>query len=438
MNLQLIHLCEESESYNDRDVERALNTLPDGLDATYQRSLNHICQQNVRRQRLAFQTFRWVMYADRPLTVKELQHALAAEESGGRDCDAQITDWKFLLSACANLLEVVPPGSEDGTVGLIHYSVQEFITTNSDPRLQGQLLSAQHELDQIHAALATTCITYLMANLANLAPCKKTYMLMMRLEQCAFLWYAARSFDIHLVQSANTTALITLAEHLLQQPSKLLASMLQARAVRPYSGFPHFPIIYDDFNSFDRTVDSVMVIFSSRLYDIAEFRSHWKDRELNPLLLHAACSAGLTQAVAHLLKAGIAVNSADDNGVSAIYSAAVSGHIEAIRVLLDAGAELNTQCGVYGNALQAASVGSYEQIVQLLIEKGADVNAQGGYYGDALQAASIEGYEQIVRLLIERGADVNAQGGHYGSALQAASAGGYEQVVKMLLDAGAR
>ena len=136
MNLQLIHLCEESESRNDSDVERALAALPNGLDNTYERSLDQIWQHNERRRRLAFQTLRWVMYADRPLTVRELQYAVAAEEPRAEGQEAQTNDWKFLVSISANLLEVVPPNSPSGTVRPIHYSVQEFITTTLDPRIQ--------------------------------------------------------------------------------------------------------------------------------------------------------------------------------------------------------------------------------------------------------------------------------------------------------------
>ncbi|ERF68561.1 hypothetical protein EPUS_04659 [Endocarpon pusillum Z07020] len=468
VHLQLIHLCEESESGNDRDVERALATLPDGLDKTYERSLNQILQHDERRRRLAFQTLRWVMYAERPLTVKELQYALADEESSSGGCEPRTNDMRFLLSVCANLLEVItthPTYPTEGTVRPIHYSVQEFITTTSDPRMQGQLLIAQHESGEIHTALATTCMTYLMSNLTGLAPCGEYYKLEQRFEECPFLWYAARSFDYHLAQSTHGAALIALAKSLLQQPSKFLASVLQARA----------------------TVDNTMVIFSSRLYDMVEFHSYWKGRQLNPLLLHAACSAGLTQAVEHLLEVGIMPNSADDNRINAIYFAAISGQIEIMRLLLDAGAEIDAQGGYYGNALQAALVegheqmvrlliekganvdaqggrysndpmganvnahggvysnalqaallGGHEQIVRLLIEKKADVDAQGGYYGNALQAAAHMGHEQIVRLLIEKGANVDAQGGWYGNALQAASCEGHEQIVKILLDAGAQ
>ncbi|KAF7510671.1 hypothetical protein GJ744_006037 [Endocarpon pusillum] len=432
VHLQLIHLCEESESHDDRDVERALATLPDGLDKTYERSLNQIWQLDERRRRLAFQTFRWVMYADRPLTVNELQYALADEESRSSGREAQTNDWRFLLSVCANLLEVIATGFTDGTVRPIHYSVQEFITTTSDPRMQGQLLIAQHESGEIHTALATTCMTYLMLNLTGLAPCGEVYQLRQRFEKYPFLWYAARSFDYHLAESTHGAALIALAESLLQQPRVFLASVLQARATRPYSDLPQVPNVYSNFDSFTKTVDNIMVIFSSRLYDMVEFHSYWKGRQLNPSLLHAACSAGLTQAVEHLLEVGIMPNSADEN-----MAASAEGHEQIVRLLIEKGANVNAQGGRCGSALQAASLHGYEQIVQLLIEKGANVNAQGGTYGSILQAASSGGHKQIVQLLIEKGANVNAQGGTYGSALQAASSIGHEQIVQLLIEKGA-
>ena len=80
MDLQLSNLCQVSECQRDREVEKALDVLPSGLEATYIRILEQINGQGDYMRRLASKTFRWVIYAQRPLTTTELQHAIVAEE----------------------------------------------------------------------------------------------------------------------------------------------------------------------------------------------------------------------------------------------------------------------------------------------------------------------------------------------------------------------
>ncbi|KAK5077782.1 hypothetical protein LTR70_009647 [Exophiala xenobiotica] len=440
VNLQLAYLCEESGSHDDTDVREALRTLPTGLYATYERSIDQMLKYTTRWRRLALSALRWVIYANRPLTPHELQAVLTFEEKQAHDTTTQAVDMIFLLSICAYLLEVsdTDPPWFPGVVKPIHYSVQEFITTVSDPRLAGQLLNAECELDQIHSSLAITCINYLISSMTNCKPCEQEEDLDRRLENLGFMWYAACSFDAHLEQSTKQQELITLTDRLLLQPDECLASILQARAVRPYAGIDHQPNIWAGFDRYNKRVDSIMVIFSSRLYMMTEFPNSWKDKQFDPLILHAACSAGLSQAVTLLLEKGVDVNLTDDSGIRPIYFAASSGHTHVVQILLNHGAEINGQGGYYDNALQAASHNDHEKMVQILINHGAQVNTQGGwYYGNALQAASTEGHEKVVQILLEQGAEVNAQGGNYGNALQAASAYGHEKVVQMLLGQGA-
>ena len=298
VNLQLAYLCEESGSHDDTDVREALRTLPTGLHATYKRITDQILKHNARWQRLALSALRWVIYADRPLTSHELQAVLTFEEKRAHDTTTQAIDMTFLLSTCANLLEV------SNVVKPIHYSVQEFITTVSDPRLAGQLLNAECELEQIHSSLAITCISYLISSMTNCKLCEESLHLLQRLEDLGFMWYAACSFDTHLEQSTKQQELITLTERLLLQPDECLASILQARAIRPFPGIAHLPSTWADFDRYNKRVDSIMVIFSSRLYMMTEFQKFWKDRQFDPLVLHAACSAGLSQAVTLCWKKG--------------------------------------------------------------------------------------------------------------------------------------
>src|SRR5271170_6044640 len=199
-----MNLCEVSKCKNDREVEKALQTLPSGLDATYVRSLEQINRHGDYRKMLAFRTLRWVMYAERPLTTTELQHALAAEkvldielveeldeepdeesneesgeeldeepdEESNEESDEELDDIDVILGACAHLLV---EDNSNKTVRPIHYSVQEFITSPKSHTHNGPLLNMFQDVDQIHARLAATCISHLESRLLDDGPCTAEY-----------------------------------------------------------------------------------------------------------------------------------------------------------------------------------------------------------------------------------------------------------------------
>ena len=418
-------------------MEKALDALPMDLDATYVRSCERILHQKEYMKRLGLRTLRWVMYAERPLTTAELCEALATEELSDSGGDAELDDVDVIIGACAHLVEVTKTGIIR-IIRPIHYSVQEFFTTSSSIDLRGHLLNRDHENDQINAALATTCIVYLQSKLADKKPCLYDWDLPIRLLTYPFLWYAARSFDVHIARcsSLNQDIIDDIAK-LLHHSSSLLASMLQIKAVPPVLEYLHRADARREFDAFTGPVDICTVIYSTKLYDVAELGIYWRDMSIPPLALHRACSAGLLTGVSRLLADGSDMTVKDDNERTPVYIAAASGSTDIVKMLLNNGGDVNAQGGKYGNALQAASLGGHEKVVQILVDNGAEVNAEGGEYGHALQAASYGGDEKVVQMLLDNGAEVNAEGGQYGHALQAASYQGHEKVVQMLLDKGA-
>ncbi|KAJ7278175.1 ankyrin repeat-containing domain protein [Mycena rebaudengoi] len=168
--------------------------------------------------------------------------------------------------------------------------------------------------------------------------------------------------------------------------------------------------------------------------------------------LQAASSNGHEAVVQLLLNMGADVNAQGGFYGDALQAASKNGNQDIIHLLLDRGADMNAEGGTHGSALQAASFNrnaaivkllldngasmNAQEVVQLLLDMGADVNAVGGEYGTALQAASLEGHEVVVQLLLDKGGSVSAQG-QFGTALQAASRNGHEAVVQLLLVNGA-
>jgi hypothetical protein len=86
------------------DVRKALQVLPKGVDDTYREAMERIERQDEQHRQLAKQVLLWIVYAFRPLTVNELQHALAVElDAVSLDHEA-IFDDELLTSVCAGLV----------------------------------------------------------------------------------------------------------------------------------------------------------------------------------------------------------------------------------------------------------------------------------------------------------------------------------------------
>lgn len=84
----------------------ALENLPERLDSTYDEAMERIENQDVDDFDVAHRVLSWIVYANRPLSVKKIQHALAVEpELTGIDGDALI-DEDLLISVFLGLVTV--------------------------------------------------------------------------------------------------------------------------------------------------------------------------------------------------------------------------------------------------------------------------------------------------------------------------------------------
>lgn len=74
-----LHLDALASKHNKKELLRALDVLPAGLDETYRNALDKIRGQCADDVLLAKRILFWVSYALRPLIVDELKYALAVE-----------------------------------------------------------------------------------------------------------------------------------------------------------------------------------------------------------------------------------------------------------------------------------------------------------------------------------------------------------------------
>lgn len=166
-------------------------------------------------------------------------------------------------------------------------------------------------------------------------------------------------------------------------------------------------------------------------------------------LLGLASQEGHSATVKMLLDQGADINAkCEDNhrpesdihhSCTVLKEATSTAQATVIQLLLDSGAYIDSECEKNGTALSLACWSGHTSIVQILLSNGADVNASSGCHGSPLQAAAFseEFHYPIAHILLENGANVNAQGGDFGNPLQAALFNYARSLVDLLLEKGA-
>ena len=91
---------------NKRDLINALNQLPKELDATYDEAISRINDQSDERKELGLRVLMWVTTTFRPLSIAELQCALAVKLGDTNFDEDGITEVDLLISVCGGLVSV--------------------------------------------------------------------------------------------------------------------------------------------------------------------------------------------------------------------------------------------------------------------------------------------------------------------------------------------
>jgi hypothetical protein len=256
-------------------------TMPEGLDAVYERILSWIMQGTSVQHNLARRVLMWLLFAYRPLTAAELQQALdACTEPIAQEGDEHISHFnEAVLLACGGLIEPYKtrdPYSHwnlqvDLTIHsehaqgyrFVHLSVREFLMTaaaakpkaasNESPEVQGLVpLRADANVE-----MCRSCVRYLSTSMPHRPLSGR---LGERTSETAiqrsfpFLMYAASFWIRHLLEMKNASSYSDtrqqtryiesssrLCSDLCRLTTNNLALMAWVEAVyMPYDGRPDF------------------------------------------------------------------------------------------------------------------------------------------------------------------------------------------------------
>lgn len=436
-----------------KDFRDALGRLPSELSSLYEIIHTQINQTETYGRDVATGTLKWLLCAQRLLSVDELIAAISLlyEDDTEPSSDPDDNEMRSeqvpspeddIIRLCRNLVIIDP---EQKVFRFAHQSVREYLLSRPEYTIVEQhALATERCLDVYLAESWPGSITPKMVQQNHaLKPYAKVY------------WPAHYKY----VEDYESHELERKVSRFTRQGSKTSPSYVQwaSDINQQYGGRSRFGLHKSARVDDDDRLRSRLLFASSRPHShlIAAcafgFLSFMKDCELSSMywnqllllndenftMLLIAAEEGHHQVVQMLLGKGANINAQGGIYGSALQAASIKGHSQVVQILLNNGANTNAQGGLYGDALHLASLRGHNQVVQMLLKNGADINAQGEAHGTALQAASYEGYTQVVQMLLENGADINAQGGGYGSALQAASVKGHHQLVQMLVENGA-
>ncbi|KAM0548199.1 hypothetical protein ACHAPJ_009998 [Fusarium lateritium] len=340
-----------------RKIKSTLQALPKGskqLFKAYEKTMTRLENQSPGHTHLARTVLAWIVNAKRPLTVKELQHALATE-IGDPDLDQDnVTDMSYILSACVGLIIVE---TESQVVRLVHYTAYEYLNEN----WASSISDSQRNMAEI-------CISYLLFETFSSGAYLDDTRYHERLENYTFCDYAAQNWGYHAYAASI-------------QKEEIVMTFLNSQTKVPAAA-------------------EMMLVLADYSYS---YQSSYVPRNVTGV--HLAAHFGLKDTMIALRAAGHYLHPLDSKERTPLFYAVSNGQEEAVRWLLDVtDSDLRPTKArdLYGQTLLccAAEHGQY-LIVKLLLERDdVDVNHLDNEHSTPLSLAARKGHIDVVKLLL--------------------------------------
>ncbi|UKZ77609.1 hypothetical protein TrVFT333_005333 [Trichoderma virens FT-333] len=166
-----------------KEVLQKLGSGVEGLHDIYTQAMERIKSHTPAVRSLARRILTWITHAKRPLSIIEIQHALAVREHMTAFDPDYLSDAKDLKSVCAGLVTI---DGESGIIRLVHYTTQEFFQ---------QTLGRWFPEGESY--ITKICVTYLSFNTFSDGVCQTDIGLKERLQSNPLYDYAARNWGHH-------------------------------------------------------------------------------------------------------------------------------------------------------------------------------------------------------------------------------------------------
>lgn len=141
-------------------LREMLHQCPSGLHAVYGHFVRNLASQPPCRRRLARDILLWTCCAARPLTLEEIEVALATSVVQGQVADDERPFRSAIVDLCSPFITVT---SHDNLVRPVHHSVREYLLDPANVAGLGAEAAAAFTMTKqdAHAELAARCLRYL-------------------------------------------------------------------------------------------------------------------------------------------------------------------------------------------------------------------------------------------------------------------------------------
>jgi ankyrin repeat protein len=412
-------------------IRRALNELPPTLDATYERTLQDISEQNWE---FARRLFHCVAAASRPLRVEELAEFLAFEFNEG-DFPIYLPDWRpenpigAVLSTCPSFLTVVNVEGSS-VIQFAHFSVKEYLTSKRLVEAKDTISRFHVSMTAAHTIISQACLGVLLHIDENITQDD--------LKKFPLALYAAEHWVGHARFEDVSRSIEDGMKCVFDPNNRHLAVWVWI--YEPESGEHRYDEFKRPSDSGARATPLHYAAFCG-LHDIVKFLIVEHSQDVNArgfckgeTPLGAASRVGHSEVARVLLEHGADTEPRDNGSWSPLEQASMYGHVEVIQVLLEHGADANARNQINNPPLYLASYYGKAAAARVLLEHDADPNPKCGNNESPLHVAWNEG---VARVLLEYGADTNAQDRNNSTPLHEILNDGSTEVARVFLENGA-
>ncbi|KAI9763914.1 MAG: hypothetical protein M1840_009026 [Geoglossum simile] len=195
-----------------------LEASPIDLDKLYQSIVDQVMAGEVEEKML----LTWVVYGRRPLTLEELEAALATQETSRTKASTDKHRAGLTAKAVINAMGVILDIT-DGRVHLIHQSAKDFFLRNHQLKY-ARLFRCRNP----NIYLAKVCIIYLSFEDFEVGPCGNRQALAVRKSQYPLLHYAARNWHTHIQSREDVDEVSHILDRLIKPRSPILLAWAEA------------------------------------------------------------------------------------------------------------------------------------------------------------------------------------------------------------------
>ena len=412
-------LCMESlrTKSNPLELERALERLPGSVEGYYKEAMQRIDAQKTEDRKRGYRVLSLVSRARRPLSLKELQHALAVtafhdDEAYGEAAIPKAIDPPKTILESTSALVILE--NDDTEVQLVHRSLEDYL--HRDETRKKWFPTADVDI-------AKACMTYLNLVLPR-EPCKDDF-LVSKNSSFPFLQYASQYWGDHVRDAfsnpEDSADIRTAVMELINDTQRKNACMQAAWLTKK-----------GDHDTWDvqRNINRLHIcawyglstVLSALnpdhgLVDVIEHK-------YNQTPLMYACRKGHVEVARQLLRLGASQRKESTRGRTALFEAVLGHHSG-------------------GDATIAKKASKHNRIVELLVEEmpgDLDINLANSQERNrtALMTAAYLGHCEIVEILLRhQGINVDLQDDNGMTALYLAAREDHYNIAQLLLDAEA-